>query len=96
MIHMMNCTPHQERLYPQPRRHSQGWRALLGTFTAVLVLALFWAQPVSAQEQAIGPVYALPGTLSHATNRSYDTIFERSPPAINMDRWDRHQTLKHR
>jgi len=39
-----------------------------------MVLALLWAQPVAAQAQAIGPVYALPGTLSHAVNRSYDTI----------------------
>ena len=38
----------------------------------MIVLALLLVQPVAAQ--AVGPVYALPGTLSRATNRSYDTI----------------------
>lgn len=74
MIHMMNCAPHPKKLYPQWRRHGLSWPALLATFVAIIVLALLWVQPVAAQAQAIGPVYALPGTLSHAINKSYDSI----------------------
>jgi hypothetical protein len=62
--------------YTQPRQnafpHHYHWRTLLGTSLAVILLALLWVQPVAAQ--AIGPVYALPGTLSKAINRSYDSI----------------------
>jgi uncharacterized protein YraI len=37
-----------------------------------MLLALLWVQPVAAQ--AVGPVYALPGTLKPAVNLPYGTI----------------------
>jgi hypothetical protein len=73
---MMNCGPHQRLSFYQKLlshlRHRRVWYAGTGTLVAALVFALLWIQPVDAQ--ALGPVYALPGTLSQATNRSYDTI----------------------
>lgn len=72
----MNCTPRRELNNPHTRRYSLGhfgrWRVLLGSYVAVFVLALLWVQPVAAQ--AVGPVYALPGTLTRAVNHDYDTI----------------------
>lgn len=56
----------------QSRPRNLNLRARLGSIFAVLVLALLLVQPVAAQ--AVGPVYALPGTLSPAANRSYDSI----------------------
>jgi hypothetical protein len=44
----------------------------MGTAVALFGLAMVWAQPIVAQ--AVGPVYALPGTLTPATNRAYATI----------------------
>ena len=53
-------------------------RALRRMAWAVLSMALIgvFALPgtVLAQQQAIGPVYALRGTLTKATNQSYDTV----------------------
>lgn len=51
------------------KSHVRMW---LVSYLAVFALALLWAQPVAAQ--AVGPVYALPGTLTRAINRPYDTI----------------------
>ena len=69
---MMNCTPRHETISAQPQRRHMGLRAWLGSYVVAMVMALLWAQPVAAQ--AVGPVYALPGTLTHATGRGYDTI----------------------
>ena len=69
---MKNCTPRRNTLYIQSIRRTLPLRLWMGSLVAVVVLALLWVQPVAAQ--AIGPVYALPGTLSQAQNRSYDTI----------------------
>jgi hypothetical protein len=67
---MMNCILRREPKPTQPRRGNL--RALLVACVGLVALALFWGQPASAQ--AVGPVYALPGTLTRAFNRSYDTI----------------------
>ncbi len=79
MTRMMNCSPRRELIEPEP--HCALARAFsrhglrMGTFIGIVALLLLWVQPVAAQTvQATGPVYALPGTLSRATNRSYDTI----------------------
>ncbi len=78
---MMNCIPRrvisirelvQRSKAPHARRASLPRRVLMGVYLAVLALALLWVQPVAAQ--AVGPVYALPGTLTRAVNRPYDTI----------------------
>src|SRR5689334_4058425 len=70
---MMNCTPHREMMKKaENRRSPMRLRALLGSCVAVLFMALLWVQPVAAQ--AVGPVYALPGTLTRAINLPYDTI----------------------
>lgn len=77
---MMNWNPRRETLvrpfaganpnknYSRTPRRSTLMAALLFTLT----LALAWAQPVAAQ--GLGPVYALPGTLTRAVDRGYDTI----------------------
>lgn len=60
-------------MYTRQSRSLRG-RILLGSSVAVVMLAMlwWWAQPIIAQ--AVGPVYALPGTLTRAVNRPYDTI----------------------
>src|SRR5688572_27774822 len=69
---MMNCTLRRQLM--QPRTRGANLRALLGFCIGLVVLALLWVQPVAAQVPAVGPVYALPGTLTPAVNRSYGTI----------------------
>ena len=81
-IPMKNCTPHRDKserkmslVLTRPRNLPV--RARLGAYLAMIVLALLLVQFVAAQPvaaQAVGPVYALPGTLTHAVNRSYDSI----------------------
>lgn len=71
---MMNCSPHQEWMLPPFKRNQMRLGALLGSFVMVIALLLLGVQPVAAQTDAVGPVYALPGTLTRAVNRSYDTI----------------------
>lgn len=61
---------YSEILFPQ--RRNLRWQRVSGTALAVILLALLWVRPVAAQ--TVGPVYALPGTLSRAVNQSYDTI----------------------
>jgi hypothetical protein len=62
---MMNCSPRRDLLH---------LRALLGSCIAMIALVLLCVQPVAAQADAVGPVYALPGTLTGAVNRAYGTI----------------------
>src|SRR5688572_5259768 len=70
---MMNWTPHREMMKKtEARRSHLRLRALFGSSVAILVMVLLWVQPVAAQ--AVGPVYALPGTLTRAFNLPYDTI----------------------
>jgi hypothetical protein len=59
-------------MQPQPRRTLLRMGTFLSSFVGIIAMVLLWVQPVAAQ--ASGPVYALPGTLSRAFNRSYDTI----------------------
>lgn len=60
------------QLHNEPTQNHALRRKRLSIVVAVIALTLLWVQPVAAQ--AIGPVYALPGTLSRVTDRSYDTI----------------------
>jgi hypothetical protein len=54
------------------QRVSVNWKRTAALILAVMVVLLAVGQPILAQ--AVGPVYALPGTLTRAINRSYDTI----------------------
>ncbi|MCC6454538.1 MAG: SH3 domain-containing protein [Caldilineaceae bacterium] len=65
---MMNCIPRREFILLQAR----GGLRFAALLVAIVALILIPVQPVAAQ--AVGPVFALPGTLMRAFNRSYDTI----------------------
>src|SRR5690554_6437470 len=74
---MMNWNPRGNQLEDDQRLHRQsGRKTTFAALFAILVMALslvfLWVEPLAAQ--AIGPVYALPGTLTPAVNRPYGTI----------------------
>lgn len=73
----MNCSPHRDVLQSSLqslRQKRLRLRALWGSCIAIIALAMLWVQPVAAQVEAVGPVYALPGSLTSAVNRAYGTV----------------------